>query len=278
MWCRKCNKFYDTESDTCEKCGQKLEDYTPIVESDEDDVLFLSNEPKQNDDEPETAAQQSKTPFAEMLFDGEPKLLITVIGEDEAARTMELLEQNNIPSMKKEAQVHTADEECDNDFEGEELEFIDEQEESEDYEAEFSALCDEALEGEELYDIFVPAECFSDALRIVIEDEQADGGASDDMQDAFGQYDDTDNFGELEDGQSELTYDEGYDEQYDEQSDQQSDIYVSSDTDADAEDFENGRPVTSGQQSEPSDGQNGEKDRGGKKKNGLFGFLHRKEK
>ena len=274
MWCRKCNKFYDTESDTCEKCGQKLEDYTPIVESDEDDVLFLSNESKENVDEPETPVQESKTAaFAEMLFDGEPKLLITVIGEDEAARTMELLEQNNIPSMKKEAQIHTADEECDNDFEGEELEFIDE-EESEDYKAEFSALCDEALEGEELYDIFVPAECFSDALRIVIEDEQAEEGASDDMQDPFGQYDDTDNFGELEDGQSELPYDENSDEQ----SDEQSEIYDNNDTDADAEDFENGQSMTSGQQSEPSDGQNGEKGRNGKKKNGLFGFLHRKEK
>ena len=251
MWCRKCNKFYDTESDTCEKCGQKLEDYTPIVES-------------------ETPVQESKTAaFAEMLFDGEPKLLITVIGEDEAARTMELLEQNNIPSMKKEAQIHTADEECDNDFEGEELEFIDE-EESEDYKAEFSALCDEALEGEELYDIFVPAECFSDALRIVIEDEQAEEGASDDMQDPFGQYDDTDNLGELEDGQSELPYDEN--------SDEQSEIYDNNDTDADAEDFENGQSMSSGQQSEPSDGQNGEKGRNGKKKNGLFGFLHRKEK
>lgn len=274
MWCRKCNKFYDTESDTCEKCGQKLEDYTPIVESDEDDVLFLSNESKENVDEPETPVQESKTAvFAEMLFDGEPKLLITVIGEDEAARTMELLEQNNIPSMKKEAQIHTADEECDNDFEGEELEFIDE-EESEDYKAEFSALCDEALEGEELYDIFVPAECFSDALRIVIEDEQAEEGASDDMQDPFGQYDDTDNLGELEDGQSELPYDENSDEQ----SDEQSEIYDNNDTDADAEDFENGQSMSSGQQSEPSDGQNGEKGRNGKKKNGLFGFLHRKEK
>lgn len=56
---------------------QKLEDYTPIVESDEDDVLFLSNESKENVDEPETPVQGSKTAaFAEMLFDGEPKLLI----------------------------------------------------------------------------------------------------------------------------------------------------------------------------------------------------------
>ena len=72
--------------------------------------------------------------------------------------------------------------------------------------------------------------------------------------------------------------DRPYDEDSDEQSGEQSEIYDNNDTDADAEDFENGQSMTSGQQSEPSDGQNGEKGRNGKKKNGLFGFLHRKEK
>lgn len=264
MWCRKCNKFYDTDSDTCEKCGQKLEDYTPIVENDEEDVLFLSNEPKENDDEAEIAEQESKTPFAEMLFDGEPKLLITVIGEDEAARTMELLEQNNIASMKKEAQVHTADEECDNDFEGEELEFIDEQEESEDYEAEFSALCDEALEGEELYDIFVPAECFSNALRIVIEDEQAEGAEQTASEEFFEEYDNAEDLEELEEVAEQ----------------EQGDRFEQAETadEKDTESCEIAKSEEPEEKSEPCDEEKGEKVKDGKKKNGLFGFLHRKEK
>lgn len=171
MWCKNCNKSYDTDGDTCEKCGAKLEEYTPIIESDNDDVVFLTNDlPDEPREECETL--ENKNNLSEMLFDGEPKLLITVIGDDEAQRIIELLEQNKIPSMKKDAEPHTADESCDNDFEGSERELLDLEEADEDYEAEFSALCDEALDGERLYDIFVPAECLSNALRIVIEDEQ----------------------------------------------------------------------------------------------------------
>ena len=50
MWCQKCNKYYDTDAETCEKCGEKLIDYTPIVEDDREDVLFMSN---LSPDEPE---------------------------------------------------------------------------------------------------------------------------------------------------------------------------------------------------------------------------------
>ena len=184
MWCQKCNKYYDTDAETCEKCGEKLIDYTPIVEDDREDVLFMSN---LSPDEPEEQKTEVKTAEAAPLFDGEPKLLITVIGSGEADRITEMLEQNKIPSMKKEAEVHTSTEECDNDFDPEELEALDGEEQDEDYAAEFSALCDEALEGEELYDIFVPAGCFSEGLMLVIEDEQGDSvgdEASDEESDA----------------------------------------------------------------------------------------------
>lgn len=265
MWCRKCNKFYDTESDTCEKCGQKLEDYTSIVENDGDDVLFLSNEPQGESEQSETAAKDSENSlYAEMLFDGEPKLLITVIGEDEAARIMELLEQNNVPSMKKEAQAHTADEECDNDFEGEELELIDGREESEDYEAEFSALCDEALEGEELYDIFVPAECFSNALRIVIEDEQAEGTEQAASEEFFEEFGDVEELEALE---------EASDQEHGEETEQPEPA-----DEKDTECCEEAKSEEVGEKSEPCGEDRNEKGKGGKKKNGLFGFLHRKEK
>lgn len=169
MWCQKCNKAYEDGAEVCEKCGQRLVEYTPIVDADGEDVLFMSNESPVEEQE----AFEEKI-RDEGLFDREPKLLITVIGEEEALNTMEMLEQNKIPSMKKPAEAHSANEECDNDFNLEEMELIDGQQEDEDYAAEFSALCEEALEGEELYDIFVPAGCFSQALRLVIEQEQGD--------------------------------------------------------------------------------------------------------
>ncbi len=80
------------------KCGEKFIDYTPIVEDDREDVLFMSN---LSPDEPEEQKTEVKTAEAAPLFDGEPKLLITVIGSGEADRITEMLEQNKIPSMKK---------------------------------------------------------------------------------------------------------------------------------------------------------------------------------
>lgn len=165
MWCAKCNKEYDDGFKICTRCGGNLTEYESIVsEDDSDDVFFESDEDVSEELKLEISSNDDDT-----ILDSEPEILISVIGDREADRIMELLESNLIPAFKKLSE--SFDETSETDFE-----YNEDFEDYDDTVDEFAALCDEIPEDAEIYDIYVPKSVFQNAFRIVTEDEQSQTG------------------------------------------------------------------------------------------------------
>lgn len=170
MWCENCKKSFENDENICPECGKKLIDYTPILDEDAD--LSGINEA------PDALADELVEKEEEIQIDIEStsQLLVTVIGEKEAKRIIDFLNENHIPASCKEAEEQTLD-----DLEGiewdEDLEDDDFEDDFEDVEVE--ALTPPQTEEEEmlladqtLYDIFVPETQFPEAMSLMLEKDK----------------------------------------------------------------------------------------------------------
>lgn len=169
MWCENCKRQFETEEENCPECGNKLVDYTPIL--DEDAELFGINE---ND---ETASQEITTDEEiQIELEAKSQLLVTVIGLIEAKRIIKLLTENRIPAFEKVSAEQNLsgldeldfDEDYDDDF------FDDIELDDEDLIKETltppELAEDQVLDFEEtLYDIFVPEADFPEAMSLMLE-------------------------------------------------------------------------------------------------------------
>lgn len=115
MICPRCNREYDKEFDHCLVCNVPLTEYTSIL--DEEDSLLTPGETEQ----PALADENL------------PELLVTVIGEQEARETVDLLQGMNIP-----------------------------------------CLCRKNQEGEDWFDLLVPACYFNDGFALLEQMAQAE--------------------------------------------------------------------------------------------------------
>ncbi len=133
MWCPRCNRQYDDDFDTCIQCGCELEDYTPILEDDQRELLEVE----------ETDQTVTLEPSEELT----PELLASVVGHQEAHRLTVLLEGLRIPCLCRLSE--------------EEFPLMEESGEEDQ---------DATGEPEEIYDLLVPKMLMPKALRILEED------------------------------------------------------------------------------------------------------------
>jgi len=149
MWCPRCNKEYEESYTACPKCGCELEDYAPILNQEERDMMMT-----------DTQKPQETVVLPEEL---EPELLVSVVGEAETLRLVALLEGLRIPCiyrLTEEEEIPTdeweesAQEEWESDLPSEDFD-------------------DEADESDEpIYDILIPKAMIPKALRILNEDSR----------------------------------------------------------------------------------------------------------
>ena len=96
MWCPRCNKEYPDDQTMCPKCGCELDDYSPILNQEERDMMMSdSDKPKETLTLPEEL---------------EPELLVSVVGEGETLRLVALLEGLRIPCIYRLTQDDSAEE------------------------------------------------------------------------------------------------------------------------------------------------------------------------
>ena len=166
MWCENCKKSFENDENICPECGKKLIEYTPILDEDAD--LSGINEI------PDALADELVEKEEEIQIDIEAtsQLLVTVIGEKEAKRIIDFLNENHIPASCKEAEEQTLD-----DLEGIEWdEDLEEDFDDEEYEVE-TLTPPETEEGVlsfegTLYDIFVPETQFPEAMSLMLEKDK----------------------------------------------------------------------------------------------------------
>ncbi len=152
MWCPRCNKEYPNDQTMCPKCGCELDDYSPILNQEERDMMMSdSDKPKETLTLPEEL---------------EPELLVSVVGEGETLRLVALLEGLRIPCIYRLTQDDQSEE-------TEEIEY-----EESDYEDEWQEE-EPAMEEEEdqdidepIYDILIPQAMIPKALRILNDDSR----------------------------------------------------------------------------------------------------------
>ena len=92
LLCPHCNKQYDDGFTVCALCGQDLIEYTPLVSEEELEVDALEGE-----ESPSGSFQAEKVD----LDENEPQLLVTVTDRVEAGRILALLQDMEIPCLKK---------------------------------------------------------------------------------------------------------------------------------------------------------------------------------
>ena len=170
MWCENCKKSFENDEKLCPECGTKLIDYTPILDEDADlsginEVSdALADELIENEEE------------IQIDIESTSQLLVTVVGEKEAKKTVDFLNENHFPASCKEAEEQTLDElegiEWEDDFEDE----VDDEFDDEEYEVETLTppeTEEEVLSFEEtLYDIFVPEAQFPEAMSLMLEKDK----------------------------------------------------------------------------------------------------------
>ncbi len=168
MWCENCKRTFGTDEKNCPECGKELIDYTPIL--DEDSDLLGINE------DFDALVDEDYSDDIQVNIEVNSKLLVTVIGEKEAKRSISLLNDNHIPASCKVAEVQTLEGldgiEWDEDFEEDEFE------EEFDQDVEVETLTPPTTEDdllvtdETLYDIFVPEKDFPEAMSLMLEKDK----------------------------------------------------------------------------------------------------------
>lgn len=149
MWCPRCNKEYPDDQTMCPKCGCELDDYSPILNQEERDMMMSdSDKPKETLTLPEEL---------------EPELLVSVVGEGETLRLVALLEGLRIPCIYRLTQD-------DSEEEVEEIEYEDFDYEDDLPEEDFVMEEDDQEIDEPIYDILIPQAMIPKALRILNDD------------------------------------------------------------------------------------------------------------